>query len=87
MWMSRKYAGGADVQLYAFLTSGNIEVSGQLHALAALPPRKNPRYTLNGRLVRPQSRCERFRQEEYILSLPKIETGETLSHSGTQNEG
>jgi hypothetical protein len=33
-----------------------LEVSGQLHGLAALPPGKNTRYPLEGRLGGPQIR-------------------------------
>jgi hypothetical protein len=32
--------GGVEALLYIFLTWNYIEVSGQLHALAALPPQK-----------------------------------------------
>jgi hypothetical protein len=35
-----------------------MEVSGELHSLAALPPRwKTPRYPLDRKLGGPQSRC------------------------------
>jgi hypothetical protein len=33
-----------------------LEVSGRLHALTDLPPEKNPRHPLNGRLGSPQGR-------------------------------
>jgi hypothetical protein len=36
-----------------------LEVSGQLHAPAALPPGKKPRYPLDRRLSGPQSRSGR----------------------------
>jgi hypothetical protein len=34
--------GGVDVYIHIFLTSVLLEVSGQLHAPAALPPGKEP---------------------------------------------
>jgi hypothetical protein len=37
-----------------------MEVSGQLHALAALPPGKSPRYPFYRRLGGPQSRSGRY---------------------------
>jgi hypothetical protein len=40
-----------------------LEVSGQLHSPAALPPGKSPRYPLDRRLGGPQSRFGQFRSE------------------------
>jgi hypothetical protein len=40
-----------------------LEVSGQLHAPAALPPGKSPRYPLDRRMGGPQSRSGRRRRE------------------------
>jgi hypothetical protein len=37
-----------------------LEVSGQLHAPAALPPGKSPRYPFYRRLGGPQSRSGRY---------------------------
>jgi hypothetical protein len=48
-----------------------MEVSGQLHASAALPARKEPRYPLGG----PKSSFGRCREEKN-LALPGIETRE-----------
>jgi hypothetical protein len=47
-----------DVYIQIFLTSALAE-GGQLHAPAALPPGKKPRYPLDRRLGGPQSRSER----------------------------
>jgi hypothetical protein len=41
-------------------------VSGQLHAPAALPPGKEPRYPLDRRLGGPQSRSGRFGEEKIL---------------------
>jgi hypothetical protein len=41
-----------------------MEVSGQLHAPAALPPRKSPWYPLDRRLGGPQSRPGRDGEEK-----------------------
>jgi hypothetical protein len=54
-----------------------MEVSGRLHAQAALPPGKEPRYPLDRRLGGPQSRSGR-RREETILDL----IGTELRHVG-----
>jgi hypothetical protein len=43
-----------------------LEVSGQLHATAALPPGKDPRYPLDRRLGGPQSRSGRFGAEKIL---------------------
>jgi hypothetical protein len=45
-----------------------MEVSGQLHAPAALPPGKSPRYPLDRRLGGPQSRSGRFGEEKILDS-------------------
>jgi hypothetical protein len=51
-----------------------MEVSGQLHALAALPPGKEPPYPLDRRLVGPQSRCGRCGEGKNLLPLSGIES-------------
>jgi hypothetical protein len=43
-----------------------LEVSRQLHAPAALPPGKGPRYPLDRRLGGPQSRSGRFGEQKII---------------------
>ena len=50
---------GAKVWLRFALISA-VDVSGQLHSTAALPPRKELRYTLKRRVAGPNSRCEHF---------------------------
>jgi hypothetical protein len=45
-----------------------MEVSGQLHAPAALPPEKSPRYPFYRRLGGPQSRSGRY--EELKIFYP-----------------
>jgi hypothetical protein len=59
-----------------------MEVSGQLHTLANLPPGKEPRYPLDRRLGGPQSRFGRC-GEENILALPEIEPGPYSQYSDT----
>jgi hypothetical protein len=49
-----------------------LEVSGQLHAPAALPPGKRPRYPFYRRLGGPQSRTGRY-GEVKIFTLPGLE--------------
>jgi hypothetical protein len=49
-----------------------MEVSGELHAPAALPPGKE--HLLDRRLGRPQSRSEHGGEEEHSQSPPGIET-------------
>jgi hypothetical protein len=44
-------------------------VSGQLHALAALPPGKSPRYPLERRLGGPQSRSGRSGEEKILEAV------------------
>jgi hypothetical protein len=41
-----------------------MDVSDQLHVPAALTPPKSPQYPLDGRLCGPQSRSERYGEEE-----------------------
>jgi hypothetical protein len=50
-----------------------MEVSGQLHALAALPPGKEPWYPLDRRLGGSQSRSGRGGEEKNSQPLPGIE--------------
>jgi hypothetical protein len=45
----------------------------QYHAAAALPPRKEPRYPLDRKLRRPQSRSGRCGEKKNLLPLPGIE--------------
>jgi hypothetical protein len=41
-----------------------MELSGQIYATAALSPRKEPRYPLDGRLAGPHSRSGRSGEEK-----------------------
>jgi hypothetical protein len=51
-----------------------MEVSGQLHAPAALPPgKKSPWYPLDMKLCGPQSRSGRGGEEKNSQPLPGIE--------------
>jgi hypothetical protein len=50
-----------------------MDISGQIHALTALPTGKRPWNPLNMKLVGHQSRCERFGKEEHFLLLPDYE--------------
>jgi hypothetical protein len=50
-----------------------MEVSGQLHASAALPPGKDPRYPLDRRLGGPQNRSERGGEEKNSQPPARIE--------------
>jgi hypothetical protein len=50
-----------------------MEVSGQLHALAALPQGKNPWHPLDRRSGGPQSRSRRGGEEKNLQPLPGIE--------------
>jgi hypothetical protein len=57
---------GVDVHIHIFLTSALVGgVSGQLHAPAALPRWKNPRYKLNKRLFWPETRSRRRGEKSY----------------------
>jgi hypothetical protein len=47
-----------------------MEISGQLHALAALPRDKSPPYTLDRRLYGPQSRSGRGGEENKSHHCP-----------------
>jgi hypothetical protein len=51
-----------------------MEVSNQLHFLAALPSEKEPRYPLDTRLGGTQSRSGRGGEEKNSHSLPEIGT-------------
>jgi hypothetical protein len=55
-----------------------MEVGGQIHAPAALPPRESPRYPWHRRLDWLQNLSEDF-GEEKTLALPGIEPGPSLS--------
>ena len=55
------------------LNCADVEVGGQLNALATLPRERSPRYTLNRRLGESQSRSGWFGEEENMLALPGIE--------------
>jgi hypothetical protein len=50
-----------------------MEVSGQLHAPAALPPRKRPWYPLDRRLGEPYSRSGHGGEEKNSQSMPRLE--------------
>jgi hypothetical protein len=50
-----------------------MEVSGQLHAPAALPPGKEPWYPLVRRLAGPHSRSGRGGEEKNSQPLPGLE--------------
>jgi hypothetical protein len=54
-----KTFGGVNVYIQVFLTRHKLEVSGQLHAPAALRREKSPRYTLDRRLGGTHSRSGR----------------------------
>jgi hypothetical protein len=58
-----------------------MEVSGQLHAPAALPPGKSPRYLLDRRLGGPQSRSGRGGEEKNSQPLPGLEPPAHLARS------
>jgi hypothetical protein len=69
-----KAYGGVDVQIHIFLTSVLVEVSGQLHAPAALtPPRgKSVRYPLDSRLGGPTAGLDDMEKKK-ILPPPGLE--------------
>jgi hypothetical protein len=46
-----------------------LEVSGQLHAPAALPPGKSPRYPFYRRLGGPQSRFELYGEVKIVYPI------------------
>jgi len=50
-----------------------MEVSGQLHAPASLPPGKSPWYPVYGRLGGPQRKSGRGGEEKNSPLLPGIE--------------
>jgi hypothetical protein len=67
---------GVEVSSTHFLPRHKMEVSGQLHAPAALPPPpqgKSPWYPLDRRLGEPQSRSGCCGEEENSQHLPGIE--------------
>jgi hypothetical protein len=69
-----KTYGGVEVELHVSWPRHYMEVSDQLHASAALPTWKSPRYSLDRRLGEPQSRygcCG----EKKNPTLPGIEPG------------
>jgi hypothetical protein len=68
-----KTYGGVEVQLHYPWPLHYLQVSGQLHAPAALLPGKIPQYPLCRRLGRPQSRYGHHKVEKIILLLPGIE--------------
>jgi hypothetical protein len=49
-----------------------MEVSGQIHASAALPPGKDPQYPLDRRLGGPQSRSGRCGVENRIPAVQPV---------------
>jgi len=59
-----------EIQLHVVLILNFMEMSGQIHAPAALLPRKEPPYPLDRRLGGPQSRYERGAEDKKSLSLP-----------------
>jgi hypothetical protein len=63
---------GVETELHLFLT-WVLDGVGQLHAPAALTPRKEPRYPLSMMLDGPQGQFERIWEERNILFQPRIE--------------
>jgi hypothetical protein len=51
-----------------------MEVSDQLHYLAAVPPGKQPRYSLCGRLSEHQNRSGGYVGDNNVLPQPGIES-------------
>jgi hypothetical protein len=49
-----------------------LEVSGQLHAPAALPPEKSPRYPFYRRLGGPQSRSGRYGEGKILTIIISV---------------
>jgi hypothetical protein len=62
--------GGVEISSTLSWPRHYLEVSGQLHALAALPQGKNPCYPLDRRLSVPQRRSGRGGEEKYSQPLP-----------------
>jgi hypothetical protein len=68
-----------------------LEVSGQLHAPAALPPGKSPRYQFYRRLGGPQSRSGRYGEVKIFLpyrdsnSAPLLVAVVIIININTQN--
>jgi hypothetical protein len=67
-----KMCWGAEIWLHHYWPWQWMELSGQLHALAALTPGKQSQYPLARRLGGPQSRSERYRPYKHFLPLPGI---------------
>jgi hypothetical protein len=63
-----------------------MEVSGRLHAPAALPRGNNPRYTLDRRLGGPQSLFGRGGEEQNSQPLPGIEPRSSDRPARSQTE-
>jgi hypothetical protein len=61
------------VELYSTILDPAVDGSDQHHALAALPPRKEPQYPLDRRLDGPQSRSGHCEVEAIFLPLSGIE--------------
>ena len=49
-----------------------MEISGKIHAPAALSAGKNPPYPLNRRLGGPQSQSGRFEEDKSLFHLPEF---------------
>jgi hypothetical protein len=56
-----------------------MKVSGQLHALAALPRENNLQYPLDRRLGEPQSRSRRCREKIILTARNRTPTVEPVS--------
>jgi hypothetical protein len=72
-WTGTALPSPLKVELHSLLTSATDTVSGQLHASAAYPRAKSPRYPLNTRLGVPQSWPGHFGDEKNRLALLGIE--------------
>jgi hypothetical protein len=66
----KKYGSGDIASPFLTLILGGI--GGQLHASAALPPGRKPRYLLVRRLSKPQSKLGRCGVQKNLLPLPPI---------------
>jgi hypothetical protein len=69
----KAYWGSGGIAPFILWPRHQMEVSGQLHAPAALAQGKNPGYPLNTRLGGPQSRSGRGDEEKNSQPLPGIE--------------
>jgi hypothetical protein len=58
-------------------TQSSVGRGGQLHALAVLPPRKEPWYPLNRRLGGPQSWSGSYQEQKHFL--PRQDSNPGLS--------